>query len=102
MLQVSALRARHDRASLSLAQNRDVVGHRAGALSRPGHVRSAGRDAQVVDDRGDHVFDVRVSRVAELALSFPVSLAIETIFGAYSACRVRACWWAAMVAAQSS
>ncbi len=55
VLQVSALRARHDRAGLSLAQNCGVVGCGSGALARAGHVGAAGRDVQIVDDARDHV-----------------------------------------------
>jgi hypothetical protein len=54
-VQVSALRARHDRAGLSLAQDRGGVGRRAAALATARQVRAAGRDIQVVDDRADHV-----------------------------------------------
>src|SRR5271170_3729243 len=43
VLQVAALRARHDRAALGLAQNRRVVGHGASALASSRHMRAAGR-----------------------------------------------------------
>jgi hypothetical protein len=51
----SRFRARHERPGLRLAQNRIVVGRRAGSLARAGHVRTASRDVQIVDDRADHV-----------------------------------------------
>jgi len=55
VLQIPALRARHGRTGIGLAQNRVVVGRRAGTLTRAGHVRAASRDVQVVDDCADHV-----------------------------------------------
>ena len=55
VLQVSALRARYNRAGLSLAGNRGIVGRRSSSLASAGHVRSAGRYVQIVDDGADHV-----------------------------------------------